>query len=97
MCAAPAAANDERMVLISTTVDGADHADEVEPRLLLVHYLRTRLGRTGTSEQEVRDGLEGNLILGLLLGHRRRIVIMTAAAPPGGYPPARTVLERPRE
>ena len=44
------------------------------------------------SEQEVRDGLEGNLILGLLLGHRRRIVIMTAAAPPGGYPPARTVL-----
>jgi hypothetical protein len=40
----------------------------------------------------VRDGLEGNLILGLLLGHRRRIVIMTAAAPPGGYPPARTVL-----
>ncbi|MEN3358291.1 MAG: aerobic carbon-monoxide dehydrogenase small subunit, partial [Mycobacteriales bacterium] len=36
------------MVLISTTVDGADHADEVEPRLLLVHYLRTRLGRTGT-------------------------------------------------
>jgi carbon-monoxide dehydrogenase small subunit len=171
----PGAANDERMVLISTTVDGADHADEVEPRLLLVHYLRTCLGRTGTvvgcdtsncgactvlldglsvksctllavqadgaeittvqgladgdlhpvqrkfaenhalqcgyctagmimsavdllmenpdpSEQEVRDGLEGNLILGLLLGHRRRIVIMTAAAPPGGYPPARTVL-----
>jgi carbon-monoxide dehydrogenase small subunit len=171
----PGAANYERMVLISTTVDGADHADEVEPRLLLVHYLRTRLGRTGTvvgcdtsncgactvlldglsvksrtllavqadgaeittvqgladgdlhpvqrefaenhalqcgyctagmimsavdllmenpdpSEQEVRDGLEGNLILGLLLGHRRRIVIMTAAAPPGGYPPARTVL-----
>ena len=36
------------MVLISTTVDGADHADEVEPRLLLVHYLRTCLGRTGT-------------------------------------------------
>jgi carbon-monoxide dehydrogenase small subunit len=36
------------MVLITTTVDGADHADEVEPRLLLVHYLRTRLGRTGT-------------------------------------------------
>jgi hypothetical protein len=24
------------MVLIGTTVDGADHADEVEPRLLLV-------------------------------------------------------------
>ena len=36
------------MVLISTTVDGADHADDVEPRLLLVHYLRARLGRTGT-------------------------------------------------
>ena len=37
-------------------------------------------------------GVAFGLILGLLLGHRRRIVIMTAAAPPGGYPPARTVL-----
>ena len=36
------------MVMISTTVDGVSHAEEVEPRLLLVHYLRTRLGRTGT-------------------------------------------------
>jgi len=134
------------MVLISTTVDGADHADEVEPRLLLVHYLRTRLGRTGTvvgcgpasasdgataapapaaTQAPAAEGTAGpqaaaagesldlvstvampvlkrfgpvlggvafGLILGLLLGHRRRIVIMTAAAPPGGYPPARTVL-----
>jgi aerobic carbon-monoxide dehydrogenase small subunit len=37
-----------RMVMIKTTVDGAFSAEEVEPRLLLVHYLRTRLGRTGT-------------------------------------------------
>ena len=40
----------------------------------------------------VLGGLAFGLVLGLLLGHRRRIVIMTAAAPPGGYPPARTVL-----
>ncbi|HYX61519.1 MAG TPA: SRPBCC family protein [Streptosporangiaceae bacterium] len=39
----------------------------------------------------VLGGVAFGLILGLLLGHRRRIVIMTAAAP-GSYPPARTVL-----
>jgi hypothetical protein len=39
----------------------------------------------------VLGGLAFCLVLGLLLGHRRRIVIMTAAAP-GSYPPARTVL-----
>ncbi len=39
----------------------------------------------------VLGGLAFGLVLGLLLGHRRRIVIMTAAAP-GSYPPARTVL-----
>jgi carbon-monoxide dehydrogenase small subunit len=33
---------------ISVTVDGALYEDDVEPRLLLVHYLRDRLGRTGT-------------------------------------------------
>jgi len=33
---------------ISTTVDGVLYEDDVEPRLLLVHYLRDRLGRTGT-------------------------------------------------
>jgi carbon-monoxide dehydrogenase small subunit len=36
------------MFSISTTVDGVFHSDDVEPRMLLVHYLRTRLGRTGT-------------------------------------------------
>lgn len=36
------------MVLISTTVDGTPRQQDVEPRLLLVHYLRTALGRTGT-------------------------------------------------
>ena len=34
--------------MIKTTVDGVFYSKEVEPRLLLVHYLRTRLGRTGT-------------------------------------------------
>ncbi|MDQ1696810.1 MAG: aerobic carbon-monoxide dehydrogenase small subunit, partial [Frankiaceae bacterium] len=36
------------MTRIRTTVDGMVYDDEVEPRLLLVHYLRDRLGRTGT-------------------------------------------------
>ena len=33
---------------ISIKVNGVDHNDEVEPRLLLVHYLRDLLGLTGT-------------------------------------------------
>jgi carbon-monoxide dehydrogenase small subunit len=33
---------------ISITVKGTDHQDEVEPRLLLVHYLRELLALTGT-------------------------------------------------
>ena len=36
------------MTHLSVTVDGIRYEDEVEPRLLLVHYLRERLGRTGT-------------------------------------------------
>jgi carbon-monoxide dehydrogenase small subunit len=36
------------MVHISLTVDGAQCQDDVEPRLLLVHYLRERLGKVGT-------------------------------------------------
>ena len=34
---------------ISVTVNGSAHTDEVEPRLLLVHYLRETLGLTGTN------------------------------------------------
>src|SRR6266403_5097511 len=33
---------------ISINVNGVDHTDEVEPRLLLVHYLRDVLNLTGT-------------------------------------------------
>lgn len=33
---------------IVVTVDGAVYTDDVEPRLLLVHYLRERLGKVGT-------------------------------------------------
>jgi carbon-monoxide dehydrogenase small subunit len=33
---------------ITVTVNGTDYTDEVEPRLLLVHYLRNTLGLTGT-------------------------------------------------
>ena len=33
---------------ISVTVDGVKYQDHVEPRLLLVHYLREVVGKTGT-------------------------------------------------
>jgi carbon-monoxide dehydrogenase small subunit len=33
---------------ISVKVDGVRYVDDVEPRLLLVHYLREQAGRTGT-------------------------------------------------
>jgi carbon-monoxide dehydrogenase small subunit len=34
---------------LAVTVNGTKHTDEVEPRLLLVHYLRETLGLTGTN------------------------------------------------
>jgi len=37
------------MSRISVKVNGTTYDDEVEPRLLFVHYLRDRLGFTGTS------------------------------------------------
>ena len=37
------------MVMISVQVNGETHEDEVEPRLLLVQYLRETLGLTGTN------------------------------------------------
>jgi carbon-monoxide dehydrogenase small subunit len=36
------------MTRITVTVDGISYSDDVEPRLLLVHYLREVLGKTGT-------------------------------------------------
>jgi aerobic carbon-monoxide dehydrogenase small subunit len=36
------------MSRISVRVDGVSYSDEVEPRTLLVHYLREQLGKTGT-------------------------------------------------
>ena len=36
------------MVQIQVTVDGERRTDDVEPRLLLVHYLRERVGKVGT-------------------------------------------------
>ena len=36
------------MTKINLTVDGAKVSDDVEPRLLLVQYLREKLGKTGT-------------------------------------------------
>jgi len=36
------------MSRITVTVDGVTYNDEVEPRTLLVHYLREQIGKTGT-------------------------------------------------
>ncbi|MQA24912.1 MAG: 2Fe-2S iron-sulfur cluster binding domain-containing protein [Micromonosporaceae bacterium] len=36
------------MTRISVTVDGVQYQDDVEPRTLLVHYLREQLGKVGT-------------------------------------------------
>ena len=36
------------MSRITVTVDGVSNTDEVEPRTLLVHYLRETVGKTGT-------------------------------------------------
>jgi carbon-monoxide dehydrogenase small subunit len=36
------------MARITVKVDGVDYSDDVEPRTLLVHYLRETLGKTGT-------------------------------------------------
>lgn len=36
------------MTRITVMVDGVSYVDDVGPRTLLVHYLRERLGKTGT-------------------------------------------------
>ena len=36
------------MTRINVSVDGTSYVDDVEPRLLLVQYLREQLGKTGT-------------------------------------------------
>jgi carbon-monoxide dehydrogenase small subunit len=36
------------LMRITVTVDGTKYTDEVEPRTLLVHHLRERLGKVGT-------------------------------------------------
>src|SRR3974377_935822 len=36
------------MTKVSMTIDGVRYDDDVEPRMLLVHYLRQAAGRTGT-------------------------------------------------
>jgi carbon-monoxide dehydrogenase small subunit len=36
------------MTRITVSVDGVSYTDDVEPRTLLVHYLRESLGKTGT-------------------------------------------------
>ena len=36
------------MTKVSMTIDGVRYDDDVEPRMLLVHYIREIAGRTGT-------------------------------------------------
>ena len=36
------------MTRITVTVDGVEYSDDIEPRTLLVYYLRQNLGKTGT-------------------------------------------------
>ncbi|MGI8994737.1 MAG: (2Fe-2S)-binding protein [Nocardioidaceae bacterium] len=36
------------MTRVSIKVDGVDYSDDVEPRTLLVYYLREQVGKTGT-------------------------------------------------
>jgi carbon-monoxide dehydrogenase small subunit len=36
------------VTVVRINVDGVSYEDDVEPRTLLVHYLRERLGKTGT-------------------------------------------------
>jgi len=36
------------MAQVRVIVDGVNYVDDVEPRMLLVYYLRERLGKTGT-------------------------------------------------
>jgi carbon-monoxide dehydrogenase small subunit len=38
----------EQMTSLSVTVDGTTYRDDVEPRMLLVQYLREKAGKTGT-------------------------------------------------
>jgi aerobic carbon-monoxide dehydrogenase small subunit len=44
----PIPGEETRMTEITVTVDGVKYLDNVEPRLLLVHYLREVVGKTGT-------------------------------------------------
>ena len=37
-----------KKIPITVTVDGVTYSDDVEPRTLLVHYLREQLGKVGT-------------------------------------------------
>ncbi|HEY4007893.1 MAG TPA: (2Fe-2S)-binding protein [Pseudonocardia sp.] len=83
---------------VTVTVNDTDHTREVEPRLLLVHFLRDELGLTGThwgcdtsncgtcvvwlDEQPVKSC---TVLAAMADGHRVRTV--EGLAPPGGLDP----------
>ncbi|GIW35316.1 MAG: hypothetical protein KatS3mg072_2649 [Meiothermus sp.] len=69
-------------VQIKVTVNGVEHHNEVEPRLLLVHYLRETLGLTGThvgcdtsqcGACTVHRGRSGGKVLHHVCGSSRRL------------------------
>ncbi len=61
------------MTQINVTVDGVSYVDDVEPRLLLVHYLRDVLGKTGTPIGWHRDTPDFEIVAGVSLVGRCRM------------------------
>src|ERR1700759_1500520 len=87
------------MTRIKTHVDGVEYGDEVEPRQLLVHYLRETLGKVGTvvgcdtsncgSCKGLLDGVsvKSCSVLAVQVDSRDVTTIEGLAAPDGGLHP----------
>jgi hypothetical protein len=78
---------------VTVSVDGEDHPRDIEPRLLLVHFLGDELGPTGThwgcdtsSCGTCVVPMDGDLPYDDGLGHRRRHVGRLRGGPVGGAP-----------
>ena len=53
---------------ITVNVNGVDETREVEPRLLLVHFLRETLGLTGTASARARWNVIGYVTAVVIAG-----------------------------
>ena len=81
------------MAQVRVTVDGVNYADDVEPRMLLVHYLRERLGQDRhprrLRHQQLRrlhrppQRAEREVVLGARRAGRRRARSPRSRASPG--------------